>query len=168
MHNGFLHCAQWTFSTVHNGFSPLCTIDFSTVYNTFSPLCPMDIFSSNGKQWCRSHCFNAVRVRRLLTNNEYRAGGPNLINLMDPQSLPHQSRGGPQDCTKFSGLNFWLKSILLGEEAWASYIICSHAQILCGHLRLSKIIWSQKYVIVCKDHHVLPSQIGFDHVSFLR
>ena len=31
---------------------------------------------------------------RLLTNNEYRGGGPNLINLMDPQSLPYQSRRG--------------------------------------------------------------------------
>ena len=32
---------------------------------------------------------------RLLTNNEYRAGGPNLINLMEPQSLPYQSRSCP-------------------------------------------------------------------------
>ena len=39
---------------------------------------------------------------RLLTNNEYRAGGPNLINLMEPQSLPYQSRS----CTRSTKLHF--------------------------------------------------------------
>ena len=38
---------------------------------------------------------------RLLTNNEYRAGGPNLINLMEPQSLPYQSRS----CTRSTKLH---------------------------------------------------------------
>ena len=37
---------------------------------------------------------------RLLTNNEYRAGGPNLINLMEPQSLPYQSRSCTARSTK--------------------------------------------------------------------
>ena len=53
---------------------------------------------------------------RLLTNNEYRAGGPNLINLMEPQSLPYQSRS----CTRSTKLHFsdlklvFLKSGIIG------------------------------------------------------
>ena len=43
---------------------------------------------------------------RLLTNNEYRAGGPNLINLMEPQSLPYQSRS----CTRSTKLHSQIKN----------------------------------------------------------
>ena len=46
---------------------------------------------------------------RLLTNNEYRAGGPNLINLMEPQSLPYQSRS----CTRSTKLHFSDKKLMI-------------------------------------------------------
>ena len=49
---------------------------------------------------------------RLLTNNEYRAGGPNLINLMEPQSLPYQSRG----CTRSTKLHFSDQKLMIPKS----------------------------------------------------
>ena len=49
---------------------------------------------------------------RLLTNNEYRAGGPNLINLMEPQSLPYQSRS----CTRSTKLHFSDQKLMIPKS----------------------------------------------------
>ena len=54
---------------------------------------------------------------RLLTNNEYRAGGPNLINLMEPQSLPYQSRS----CTRSTKLHFLDQKLMILKSGIIGY-----------------------------------------------
>ena len=69
---------------------------------------------------------------RLLTNNEYRAGGPNLINLMEPQSLPYQSRS----CTRSTKLHFSDQKLMILKSG---IIGCNKYDHIC--LKNTKNLW---------------------------